>query len=136
MCCCGNVFTGPLPRNGSGISAHLAVVAWQRLYALQYELVTKLTKTDIIELSRYSDGLRDGRMGFDWRQRQGIFLYSTAFRSALEATQPSIKWVPEALFPGVKQPGREACHLLPCRDDVKNGGAIPPYPHTSSWRRV
>jgi hypothetical protein len=34
FCCCGNVFTEPLPRNGPDISAHLAAVALQRLYAL------------------------------------------------------------------------------------------------------
>jgi hypothetical protein len=34
----GNVFTEPLSRNGHDISVHLAVVAQQRLYALQYEL--------------------------------------------------------------------------------------------------
>jgi hypothetical protein len=30
----GKMFTGPLPRNGTGVSTHLAVVAKQRLYAL------------------------------------------------------------------------------------------------------
>jgi hypothetical protein len=102
------VFTGPLPRKGFGIFAHLAVVAWQRLYTLRYELVTKLTNIKLIDLSRYSDGLWDGRMGFDWRQEQGIFLHSTASRSGLGPIQPLIQWVPEALSPRVKQPGREA----------------------------
>jgi hypothetical protein len=27
VCCCGNVFTEPLPRNGPGIFAHLVIVA-------------------------------------------------------------------------------------------------------------
>jgi hypothetical protein len=34
----GNMFTEPLPRNGSGICAHLAVIAYQRLYKPQYSL--------------------------------------------------------------------------------------------------
>jgi hypothetical protein len=38
-------------------------------------------------------------------------------------------------FPGgVKRPGRESDHSLPSSAEVKNGGAIPPLPHTSSWR--
>jgi hypothetical protein len=36
VCCCGNVFTELLPRNSSGISVYLVVVAQQRLYMLQY----------------------------------------------------------------------------------------------------
>jgi hypothetical protein len=28
VCCCGNVFTEPLPRNGSGMFPYLEVVAW------------------------------------------------------------------------------------------------------------
>jgi hypothetical protein len=36
-------------------------------------------------------------------------------------------------FPGVKRPGLEADHSPPSSSDVKNGGAILPLPHTSSW---
>jgi hypothetical protein len=39
-----------------------------------------------------------------------------------------------ALFPGVKRPGREADHSPPSSAEVKNGGAVPPLPYTSSWR--
>jgi hypothetical protein len=35
--------------------------------------------------------------------------------------------------PGVKRPGREADHSPACSAEVKNGGAIPPLSHTSSW---
>jgi hypothetical protein len=35
---------------------------------------------------------------------------------------------------GVKRLGGEADHPLPSSDKVKNGGAIHPLPHTSSWR--
>jgi hypothetical protein len=34
---------------------------------------------------------------------------------------------------GVKRPGREADHSPPSSTEVKNGGAIPPLPHISSW---
>jgi hypothetical protein len=37
-------------------------------------------------------------------------------------------------FPGVKRPWREADHLPPSNAEDKNGGAIPPLLHTSSWR--
>jgi hypothetical protein len=38
------------------------------------------------------------------------------------------------LFPGIKRPGRESDHLPPSRVEVKNNGAIPLLPHTTSWR--
>jgi hypothetical protein len=43
----------------------------------------------------------------------------------------------QELFPGgwgVKQSGHEADHSLPSSAEVKNGGALPPLPHMSSWR--
>jgi hypothetical protein len=45
----------------------------------------------------------------------GIFLFTTAPRTALEPTKPLIQWVPGALSLGVKRPGREAdhSHLVP-----------------------
>jgi hypothetical protein len=39
-----------------------------------------------------------------------------------------------ALSHRVKRLGREADHSPPSSVDVENGGAIPPLPHTSSWR--
>jgi hypothetical protein len=37
-------------------------------------------------------------------------------------------------FPGVKRPRREIDHSPLSSDEVRNGGAISPLPHTSSWR--
>jgi hypothetical protein len=68
--------------------------------------------------------------------RERDFLCYTAFRQALVPTQPPIQWVPEALSPAVKRLGREAEHLPPASDEVNNGGAIPPFPHASSWLSV
>jgi hypothetical protein len=56
------------------------------------------------------------------------FLFSTASRPALGPTQPPIRWVP-----AVKRPGHETNHSPPSSAEVKNGGAIPPFPHVSSW---
>jgi hypothetical protein len=53
----------------------------------------------------------------------------------LGPTEPPIQWVPGSLFPGVNRLGREADHSSPSRV-VKNCRAIPPLPHTSSWRGV
>jgi hypothetical protein len=35
---------------------------------------------------------------------------------------------------GLKQPGREADHVLPSSVEIKNGGTIPQLSPTSSWR--
>jgi hypothetical protein len=50
----------------------------------------------------------------------GIFLFTTAYRPALEPTQPPIQCVPGNFTPWVKRPGREADHLSPSSAKVKN----------------
>jgi hypothetical protein len=65
--------------------------------------------------------------------RGKILLFSTASRPALGPTQPPIRWVPEAIYPGVKRPRREADLSPPSSAGAKNGGAISPLPLTSSW---
>jgi hypothetical protein len=61
--------------------------------------------------------------------RRDIFLYFTAFRLALVTP---IQWVPGTLFMGRKWLGHEA-DLSPSTANVKNGGAMPLFPQTSSW---
>jgi hypothetical protein len=78
------------------------------------------------ELSRYSDGLRTRRQGFNSRQRLDIFLYFTVSRPLLG---PPINWVPVVLFPEVKRPGREADTSSPSSAEIKNGGGILPRLH-------
>jgi hypothetical protein len=56
---------------------------------------------------------------FDSQRELGIFLFTTASRTALGSTQPPFQWVPEALSLGEKQPGRETDHLLPSSAEVK-----------------
>jgi hypothetical protein len=53
-------------------------------------------------------------------QGLGIFLFTTASRTALGTTQPPIQRVQEALSLGVKRPGREADHSRPPSPEVKN----------------
>jgi hypothetical protein len=57
-------------------------------------------------------------------------IFSTLSRPALRPTQPPIQWVPGALSPGVKQPGREADHSPPTGAEVKKMWiytSTPPY---------
>jgi hypothetical protein len=49
----------------------------------------------------------------------GIFLYTTASRTALEPIQLPIQWVPGVLSLGVKRRGREAGHSPPSSAEVK-----------------
>jgi hypothetical protein len=51
----------------------------------------------------------------------------------LSCTQPPIQCIPAAFSLGVKWPGHEADHSPPSNAKVKNDGAIPPFPHMSSW---
>jgi hypothetical protein len=60
-------------------------------------------------------------------------VFSTVYRPALRPTQPPIQRVPGALSSGVKRQERKANHSPPSSAEVKNGGAIPPLQHTSSW---
>jgi hypothetical protein len=46
-------------------------------------------------------------------------LFSTSSRPALGSTQPPTQWVPEALFPAVKRPRREADNSSPASAEVK-----------------
>jgi hypothetical protein len=56
---------------------------------------------------------------FDSRRGLGIFLFTTASRTAPGTTQPPIQWVPGALSFGVKRPRREADHSSPSSAEVK-----------------
>jgi hypothetical protein len=74
----------------------------------------------VVEQYRWATGWTIGVLGFDSRRRLGIFLFTTAFRTALEPTQPPIQWVPWALSLCVKRPGRKADHSPPSSAEVKN----------------
>jgi hypothetical protein len=69
---------------------------------------------------------------FDSRQGLGIFLFTTASRSALDRIQPPIQWVIYNFSLGVKPPGREANYLPPSSAEVKNAWnytSTPPLRH-------
>jgi hypothetical protein len=61
---------------------------------------------------------------FDSRQGQEIFLYSTLSIPALGPIPLSNQWVPRALSPDLKRPGRQADESLLSSAEVKNSGAI------------
>jgi hypothetical protein len=84
-------------------------------------------------LSRYSDGVRTGRLWFDCRQCK-IFLFSTASRPILEPIKPPIQLVPGALSQRVKRQGREADRSPPSSAEVEKVEAILSLSHISSWR--
>jgi hypothetical protein len=79
------------------------------------------------QLSRYREGLRTGRPGFDSRKRQVIFLNSSVSRPALGPTQPSIQRASGALSAGVKRQVRKVDHSPQSSEEVKNGEAITPF---------
>jgi hypothetical protein len=60
-----------------------------------------------------------GVLGFDSRRGMGIFLFTTASRTALGSTEPPIQWVLGDLSLGVKWLGRAADHSPPSSAEVK-----------------
>jgi hypothetical protein len=97
------------------------------LVCSQLELILK-HEWELGYLSRCSDGLRVGRPGFDsWH---GRFFFSP---QRLDRPFSLLSSGYCGDFRAVKQPGREANHSPTSRTEVKNGGNIPPHPHTSSW---
>jgi hypothetical protein len=60
--------------------------------------------------------------------RGEIFSLFTGSRPSLEPTQPPIQFVP-----CIQRLRRVADDSLPSTGDLKNGGAIFPLPHTSTW---
>jgi hypothetical protein len=84
------------------------------------------------ELTSYNYGLRAGRPGFDSRHGQKFsLLYS--FQIGSGAHPASCPVGTGGCFPGVKWPGSDLDHSPPFSAGVKNGGAISPLPHMSSW---
>jgi hypothetical protein len=49
----------------------------------------------------------------------GSRIFSRSSRPALWCTQSPVQWVPGALSPEVKQPGREADHSPPARAEIR-----------------
>jgi hypothetical protein len=104
-----------------------------KIYNSSFINHTILRRWETGYISRYSDVLPSGRLGFDSRQgaRETFF---TASRPVLGSTQPRIEWVPRAFSPGMKRLGGLSHHSPPSSAVVENGRDIPPLPHTSSWR--
>jgi hypothetical protein len=76
-----------------------------------------------------------GILGFVSRQGLGIFLFTTASKTALGSTQPSIQWIKGALSLGVKRPWRESDHSPPSSAEVKEWVELYLHsPITPSWR--
>jgi hypothetical protein len=72
----------------------------------------------------------DGVLGFDSRLGLGIFLFTTASRTALGPTQPPIQWVSGPLSLAVKRTGREADrspHLVPRSKNEWSYTSTPQY---------
>jgi hypothetical protein len=57
------------------------------------------------------------------------FIFPTASRMSVGSTQPPTQWVP-----GIKRPEHEADRSLHQVPRLRRLEAVPPLPHTSSWR--
>jgi hypothetical protein len=63
-------------------------------------------------------------LGFDSQRGLGIFLFTTASRTALGPTQPPIQGVPGGLSLWVNLLGREVDHSPPSSAEVKECAAL------------
>jgi hypothetical protein len=72
------------------------------------------------------------RFRFQAGIRDLAFLHSIHTASGLHPASYPMRT--EGDIPGGKAVGREADHSPPSSAELKNGGAILPLPHTSSWR--
>jgi hypothetical protein len=106
------LFTSVFALNISGI---LKVI----LYTFSLYISNAWLRTAATAQSVQATGWTIRVLGFDSRQGLGIFLFTTASRTALGPTQPPIQWVQRALSLAVKRPGREADHSPPCSAEVK-----------------
>jgi hypothetical protein len=67
---------------------------------------------------------------FDSRRGLGIFLFTTASRTALGPNQPPVQWVPGALSLGLKWPGVKLIthlHLVPKSKNAWSYTSTPQY---------
>jgi hypothetical protein len=90
----------------------------------------------MVKLENKFLGWTIGVLGFDYRGGGlGIFLLTTASRTALGPTQPPIQLASGALSLGVKRPGREADHSPPSSAEIKEWVELYLHsPNTPSWR--
>jgi hypothetical protein len=67
--------------------------------------------------------------------RVEILTVGFSVRSTLDLgpRQPPMPWVSRAVSPGLRVSDHEISHSHPSSAEVKNGGAITPFSHTSSW---
>jgi hypothetical protein len=79
-------------------------------------------------------GRRGGKPATNRLSYGTTLVFSVTSWPALGPTQPSVRWVPEALSRRIKLPGREADLSPPSSAEIKNGETMPPLTHTSSWR--
>jgi hypothetical protein len=88
------------------------------------------------KLSRYTNQAMNWttkESGFDSQQRQEMFSSPQRPDRLSDPSSPLYNGYRGMFLPGVKGRGCEADLSPPSSDEVKNGGAIPPLPHTSSW---
>jgi hypothetical protein len=75
---------------------------------------------------------------FDSQQRSDFYVSHSSHTGpeTHQASYPIGKCRGEGLPPGIKRPLFETYHLSPSSAGVNMGGAIHPFPQTSSWSSV
>jgi hypothetical protein len=105
------------------------------LFVIKLSGVCVVSKENISALKEYNIKrhyeIKRGLSGRGIGVQNGDFsLYSG--QTGVRVHPASYQWVSGAIFPRVKGPGREADHSSLSSAEVKNGGAIPPLPNSTS----
>jgi hypothetical protein len=92
----------------------------------------ELISLEVAQLSWYSNRVWAGWSGFNsWQGQDSSLLHSIKTGSGAQPVSYTMDTT--GCFPRSKVAGGEADHSPPSSAEVKNGGAMPPFPHMSSW---
>jgi hypothetical protein len=123
----------------TGNFGNILPIDWSKSYARKLHMPALNLNENKVFILWHAVGIVTGDelddRGVGVRVPVGSRIFSKSSRLALRSTQPPVQWVPGALSPGVKRPGREADHSPPTSAEVKKTWiytSTPPYAFTAT----
>jgi hypothetical protein len=111
--------------------SHLSIPLILCVKSANYEVSYYVSKSQDSSVGIATDYRSDDRIiGVQIPAGAGNFSFRHSDQTGSGPTQPQMQWVPGALSPGVKRPGREADHSPPSSTEVKNAWGYTSTPPT------